>query len=288
MMGRISIAIAISALLATISTPAAAKPADELIEIVKGEAVELRADRAYLLFRVSQQKGVRPLEPLLMRVPSNAEVARYESAKEAAFGKALPKLTKAYEKALERHRRSGPSTRPAPQPPSIDNFQFVWDEVANLQDVDFGDQFVKSAAEETFLVEALPGDYVLYGFTPTTGLPRLMVCLCLGTVGFSAGAGEVTDLGYLISDFSFKPSLAPELNGRAGFVGTVRPARQDSSMPAALANVPLVQARYRAIGRFFTPNAVNIDRLAPVPGVLDYSGGKVIDLAAGQEVPDNF
>jgi hypothetical protein len=49
-----------------------------------------------------------------------------------------------------------------------------------------------------------------------------------------------------------------------------------------------VPATYRAVGRFFTPNAVNIARLAAVPGVLDYDAGKVIDASSGQRVPDNF
>lgn len=282
------LAIALLSALLPIGAPAAAKPADELIEIAGGKPVTLRTDRAYLMFRVPQQAGVRPLEPLLMRVPNSEEIARYEAARAEAFAKALPGLTKAYERALARHREAGTAAGPAPAPPTIDSFAFAWDAVANLQDVDFGRQFVKTPTEETFLVEALPGDYVLYGFTPSTGLPRLMVCMCLGTVGFSAMAGEVTDLGYLVSDFAFEPSQAPELKGRGGYIGTVRAARADSSMPQALASTSVVPALYRAVGRFFTPNAVNIARLVPVPGVLDYAGGTVIDAATGQAVPDNF
>lgn len=282
------LAIALLFALLPLGAPAAAKPADELIEIAGGKPVTLRTDRAYLMFRVPQQAGVRSLEPLLMRVPNPEEIARYEAARAEAFTKALPGLTKAYERALARHREAGTATGPAPAPPTIDSFAFAWDAVANLQDVDFGRQFVKTPTEETFLVEAPPGDYVLYGFTPSTGLPRLMVCMCLGTVGFSAKAGEVTDLGYLVSDFAFESSQAPELKGRGGYTGTVRAARADSSMPQALASMSVVPAPYRAVGRFFTPNAVNIARLVPVPGVLDYAGGTVIDAATGQAVPDNF
>lgn len=280
-----SLVITLLAALFLLGAPAAAKPADELIEIAGGKPFAPRADRAYLMFRVTQQAGVRPLEPLLMRAPTSEEIARYEAARAEAFAKALPGLTKAYERALARAREAG--TAP-PAPPSLDSFAFAWDAVANLQDVDFGRQFVKTPAEETFLVEALPGDYVLYGFTPSTGLPRLMVCMCLGTVGFSARAGEVTDLGYLISDFALEPSRAPELAGRGGWAGTVRAVRADSSMPQALAQTQIVPAQYRAVGRFFTPNAVNIGRLVPVPGVLDYVGGFVIDAATEQAVPDNF
>jgi hypothetical protein len=286
MMLRYAIALIVAFL--ALSAPASAKPADELIEIAGGKPITLRPDRAYLMFRVTQQSGVTPLEPLLMRVPTAEEIARYEAAKAEAFAKALPSLSKTYQRNLDRLRQSAAPADPAPVAPTLESFPFAWDAVANLQDVDFGRQLVKTAAEETFLVEALPGDYVLYGFTPSTGLPRLMVCLCLGSVGFSAKAGEVTDLGYLISDFAYRPSKAPELKGQGGYTGTVRAARSDSSMPPALADARIVRAQYRAVGRYFTPNAVNIGRLASVPGVLDYAGGTVIDAATGQAVPDNF
>lgn len=265
-----------------------AKPPDELNEIKAGQVSEVRSDRAYLLFRVTQRDGVKPLEPLLMRVPTEVELERYEVAKADAFAEALPSLNSQYEREVKRYQSYGDTSKPAPQKPAIESFAFVWDEVANLQDVDYGDIFAKTEDEETFLVEAKPGEYVLYGFTPSTGLPRLMFCMCLGTVGFTANAGEVTDLGYLISDFSLRGSNAPELDGRLGFSGTVRPARPDSSIPQALNNKKITAAKYRAVGRFFTPNAVNVDRLAPVPKVLDFAKGKVINSMTGEEVPDNF
>jgi hypothetical protein len=285
-MGRLAL-IALAACLLPLQG-LAAKPADELVEIAGGKPVNLRADRSYLLFRVPRPQNSNPLEPLLMRVPSSEEIARYEAARAAAFAKALPDLTKAHQRAVEQNRKSGATSGPPPAPPSLDNFAFSWDEVANLQDVDFGRKFARNAEEETFLVEALPGDYVLYGFTPSTGLPRLMVCMCLGTVGFSAKAGEVTDLGYVISDYAAEASRIPELQGEPGYSATVRPVRADSSRAPGLEHAPVMPATYRAVGRFFTPNAVNITRLTRVPGVLDYDAGKVIDAASGRRVPDNF
>lgn len=288
-MGRA--ALAILAALAVLSAPLhslTAKPADELVEIAGGKPITLRADRAYLLFRVPRPQNSNPLEPLLMRIPGSDEVARYEAARAAAFAEALPGLIKAHQRAMEQYRKVGAEAGSPPPAPSLERFAFSWDEVANLQDVDFGRKFARGAEEETFLVEALPGDYVLYGFTPSTGLPRLMVCMCLGSVGFSAKAGEVTDLGYLISDYASASSRIPELEGAQGYSGTVRPVRADSSRAPGLADVRVVAATYRAVGRFFTPNTVNIARLVRVPGVLDYDAGKVIDANSGQRVPDNF
>jgi hypothetical protein len=189
---------------------------------------------------------------------------------------------------------------PAPAKPSLEHFAFAWDEVQNLQAVDFGDAFVKSEGENTYLVEATPGDYVLYGLTPSMGLPRLVVCFCLGTVGFTARAGEVTDMGYLYADYAFKKSTVSYLAAETGYgpssdvggwvltAGTIRPVRPDSSRPSAIQPGAIVAADYRAVGKYFTPDAAGINRLVPVPGILDYRGGDVIDVKSGQVAPDNL
>lgn len=279
-------------------------PPDELVEIKNGAVPQLRADRAYLLFRIPRPSGANSIEPLLMRVPAADEIARYERAREQAYAEALPGLRRDYERELEREQRRRERGResddPSPQPPSLETFQFVWDEVANLQDVDFSDTFARTSDENTYLVEAVPGDYVLYGMTPAIGLPRLMVCFCLGTVGFSAPAGQITDLGYIIGDIARNRSAQPELAGESGYgpssdvgvgvllAGTVRPARADSSMPAGLAVLPIVAGEYRAVGRYLTPNTMGINRLVPVSGVLEYDRDAVIDARTGIAVPDNL
>lgn len=278
-------------------------PPDELIEIEAGETPQIRADKAYLLFRIPAQQGPS-IEPLLMRVPSAAEIGRFEQAKAAAFQRALPDLTRDYERLLARRARQKESGQepegPVPPAPSLDSFAFVWDEVANLQDVYFGDAFVRGESENTYLVEVPPGEYVLYGLSPATKLPQMVVCFCLGTVGVRAEPGRITDLGYIIGDYAKMRSALPELADETGFgpssdpgpwilaAGTVRPVRENSSLPAALRGTRIEPAAYHAVGRFFTPNAMGINRLVPVPGILAYDGGKVIDVATGQAVPDNF
>lgn len=279
-------------------------PPDELVEIRNGAVPQLRTDRAYLLFRIPRPSGANSIEPLLMRVPTEDEIAHYERAREMAFTEALPGLRRDYERELERDQRRRARGRendePLPQPPSLETFQFVWDELANLQDVDFSDTFARTQEENTYLVEAVPGEYVLYGMSPSVGLPRLMVCFSLGTVGFSAQAGQITDLGYIIGDIARDRSIQPELAAESGYgpssdvgmgvllAGTVRPVRSDSSMPAGLATMPVLAAEYQAVGRFLTPNTMGINRLVAVPGVLDYDRGTVIDARTGEPVPDNF
>ena len=277
---------------------------DELVEIRDGELPQLRSDRAYLLFRIPRYRGASALEPLFMRVPTVDEIARFQQARAAAFAEALPGLTEDYEREFERRerrrQRGRDSDEPPPAQPTLENFAFVWSEVANLQAVDFSDTFARTEAENTYLVEAPPGEYILYGMSPSMGLPRMEVCFCLGTVGFSARAGHITDLGYVIGDYARERSVVPELAAESGYgpssdvgdwvltTGTVRPAREDSSMPAQLSGVSVTAGEYHAVGRYFTPNTNGINRLVPVPGILAYDRGQVIDVRSGALVPDNL
>ena len=272
---------------------------DEMREIKAGQSVDLRADRAYLLFRTPRMSGVPSFEPILMRVPTMTEKARYEDAKKSAFERDLPKLRKEYERAMAKFaKRQDGGT--APSAPTLDTYNFTWDEVQNLQTVDFGDAFVKSKTQNTYLVEVPPGEYVLYGTTLSTGLPRLLVCFCLGTVGWDANAGQITDLGYFYADLAKSRSDVPELAAETGYgpssdaggtplmAATIRPARTQSFIPPDLADLPIAAAGHRAVGRFFNPNAAGINRLVPVAGILEYDGAKVIDPTTGETVPDNF
>lgn len=54
-------------------------------------------------------------------------------------------------------------------------------------------------------------------------------------------------------------------------------------MPDALRGATVRRADYHAVGKFFDPRAVTINRLVPVPGILAYDGGRVIDVRSGRE-----
>ena len=181
-----------------------------------------------------------------------------------------------------------------PAPPTLETFNFVYDEVSNVQRINGA--FVAARPESAYLVQVLPGDYVLYGASYGSSFykPTLFACMCLGTVGFSAPPGIVTDLGYFMGDMAHRPSLINELTEEsasapssmtpaAPIAATVRPARPDSMVPEALRGKSLRPADYRAIGRFVEPRAIGINRLAPVPGILAYEGRRVIDVRTGAD-----
>jgi hypothetical protein len=58
------------------------------------------------------------------------------------------------------------------------------------------------------LIEVDPTDYIIYGSTDGGDLET---CNCLGTVGFHADAGVITDLGTILFDDSDAVSEIPEL-----------------------------------------------------------------------------
>lgn len=291
--------------LAFLPPPLAAQDeGDEMVEIKEGEAFNLRADRAYILYRTPRFSGVPRFEPVFLRIPTDAELAIYDAKKLAAFEEALPKLTEEHQKELERRERDiqrGRDVPPvAPPPPSLETFNYLGGPTANLQSIAFNRAFVQQPEENTYLVEVTPGDFVLYGTSFATGWSGVHVCYCLGTVGFEAKAGEITDLGYFYADTAKFKSDIPEIAAESGFgpssdagasfllAGTVRPVRNDSFVPAALDRSRLIAARYHAVGKFVTPNTIGVNRLVPVPGVLDYDRGQVVDVASGQIVPDNY
>lgn len=281
---------ALLALLLVLATPALAKPAEMMVPAAAG--VTLKPDRAYLLLRTLKGSPA----PALMRVPSEAELAAHEAARAAAFARAEPELVKTRNAALAREQAAKAAGKPfretIPPVPSLETFDFVYEDISNLANVPMGKPLEKTDTGATHLLEVMPGDYVLYG----VGFAKaLHTCLCLGTVGFAAPAGQITDLGTILIALAWRPSDIPELAGETNMGASVnghvalwavalRPA--SGAVPAALTGV--TPADYRAVGKFLSPIAFNINRLAALPGVLGYRGGDVLDLRSGAVVSPNF
>lgn len=287
-------------LLLAVAAAASASPIDEMVEIEAGKAVTIRPDRAYILFRTIRPEGVLSVEPIFLRIPSRAEMARYMAARREAWLRAEPGLIRQREAQLRKKAEAEAEGREfkgeVPPPPSVETFNFPYDEVANVRRVDADRPFVKARPESIYLVEVLPGDFVLYGasYGSSALKPSLFACMCLGTVGFAAPAGAITDLGYFMGDRVDKVSKIPELTAESGFGpgsvaihaplgATVRPVRPDTPVPAGLGGATVRPADYRAIGRFVEPRAITVNRLAPVPGILAYEGRRVIDVKTGAD-----
>lgn len=289
---------ALALALATIGGAATAQDTGAMRLFEDGEAISFDPDKAYILLRHSRREGGEKISPILLRVPGEDEMRAYFAAREAAFAEAEPELIEEREKALRDQARAIERGREydkaVPPVPTAENFNFVWEDRVNLQNLAFGDAFYEEDKLAVWLLEAPPGEYVLYGASYGGIMrPGLHVCFCLGTIGFTAKAGEVTDMGTFLSDIAKTQSDVPELVAETGFgpstdvllalaAGTIRPVQSGDVVPAPAQNQPVVAASYSAVGRYFHPGALGINRLAPIPGILDYDRGDVIDVQTGE------
>lgn len=282
---------------------ARAAPDREWLQIEAGQPIVLKPDRAYLLLRRWQPDGAVKVEPILMRVPTAQELEQYDAAKREAFEKARPALLAARDKQLAKKAEADAAGKPfdgmVPPEPNLESFAFDYQAVANVQSVRIGKALVRAQPESVYLIEAVPGDYVFYGMSWALGRSSLFTCLCLGSVGFHAQAGVVTDLGTFLGDSAKFESHIPELKPESGFgpssdaffpllVGGLRLPAPGAAMPDGLHGLTIVPADYHAIGRFLDGRALGINRMVPVPGVLAYDNGKVVDVKSGQVVADHF
>lgn len=252
---------------------AAAKGGDGVVSHKSAPAV-LDPGKAYLLFRSSAAKsGMMNIEHVFLRIPTDAEIGTWKAARQAAYDADLPKLQK--------KAKGGPV-------PTIGEYSFDYAGPGNVFAIDAGD-FIEDGEMRQFLVEVPAGNYVLYGIS--VGGRGVSTCNCLGTVRFGAAAGTITQLGSLYADKVHKESPIPNLEDSVGpsmfnygfILGqALLPPDDNTPIPATLASLPRQQAEFSAVGLFREPGAPSINRLAPIPGILGYDRGKVIDLRTGQ------
>lgn len=223
----------------------------------KGAVPQLSPDKAYFLIRTTDAE---PFEaaPVLVRALSKEELTA----------------------AAERHKKDA-RTKEEP----------------NVVLMDGARPFVKIGNARTTLVAAKPGTYILAANTHSGGSLKsrgtVAVCLCLGSVRFEAKPGVITDMGSYLTVPDDKPSpiaeTAREVRGRridqSAFTVAVllRPVSETMPVPESLAALPRAAAEYRAQSPFPNYFGVPVNRLSPIPGVLDYDAeGRVVDLKAAK------
>ncbi|TRD10775.1 hypothetical protein FGU71_02090 [Erythrobacter insulae] len=265
MIARMIFAAMLAAVL-PFASPSAVLAKDEsgFVQLRKEEPVEIAADRAYFLMRVPEAAN----SIFFLRVPSDEELQSYEAAKRAEY---------------DRKSRKMP----------YEEFVFDWEDVTNLYEVRPKRQYVELQPEmRVQIVAAPPGDYVVYGLGYNGFLYQ---CNCMGSVGFSAKAGQVTDLGTFLISNAWDPSPFPELNaesdlGRVArmdfgmFAFGIKAAEPQDFIPPQLSGSSLTPAAYKAIGPWVDRRRVFANRLATMPGVLEYREGIPFDPVTAQEL----
>ncbi|MES2496052.1 MAG: hypothetical protein V4618_08055 [Pseudomonadota bacterium] len=245
----------------------ATKPSSHFRPIVAGELFQQKADRAYILARCMAAWEPCAI-PMFLRLPSADEVNYFQSAKLEAWKKKGGKI-------------------------ALADFSFELPDINNLYYVDTKNALERDAVGSTYLIETDPGTYVIYGLGNKLSMA---VCLCLGSIKFSAKAGDITDVGTFLSSRASEPPLYPELAEVTDLGPTfdmdfplpaiaLRPVSANDRLPSMLRAFPRVAAQFHAVGPFFEASARLITRLAPFPGVLAYKRGAVIDVRSGEELP---
>lgn len=266
-----------------LALPAFADDGTGVIAIHAG-AIAVRPDRAYILLRVDQtQSKLAPTQPVFLRTPTEAEAANYLAAKQATCPGAPPAGDKSQKEAANNAS------------PPIQQCEFEYKGPKNVFAVTKGMSFEGKGDFHLYLLEIIPGDYVFYGSSAATLSGSVLdTCNCLGTVGFHAAPGVITDLGTFLFDTVEQKSTIPELAAETGWgksfgnevIGAaIRPADKNIAVPALVATFPRNPAVYHAVGSYVEPGTENINRLAPIPGVLHYANGRVVDEASGSILP---
>ena len=218
-----------------------------------GKPVVLQQDQAYFLFRTIVPKGTWDYTPAFVRLLGDGEL-------------------KAAQNTKERDRDSIPSN-------------VVW--------LNEADPFSKKGEELTFILPAKPGTYVVGAVGWVGGAYAFLGnCLCLGTVKFEAKPGVITDLGTFTAARDDIPTTIPQLQKYVRATDTIdpvpvitllQPFADGMSVPAEVSSLPKSAADYRAAGSFPNYFGAIVDRLPPIPGVLDYDkDGRVVDLNAAR------
>ena len=225
----------------------------------------LQPDWAYILARISHIKvGIFTIQHVLLRVPNAQEMVAYRAARDAAYSK-VRKASSSPDTPRNRND-NGP-------------IAFAYDGKPNVFAIDSG-KFIEDGELRTVLIQVPPGKYILYGIAHSG--KGFMTCNCLGTVSFLARPGVVTDIGSLYADKVLSQSDFPQLESNLGaamreysfyFGEALVPVKATDPVPASLSKLAIQPAQIEVVGEYYEPGAVTINRLAPIPGILDYVRG---------------
>lgn len=222
------------------------------------------------------------------KVPTDEEREIVSKLRGAALQKARDKWAKkqaSYDKHKAWHDKQGTKpTRVEPIEPTEETFSFTPPEQFMMFSIGPLNRFEKGKGLSLYLQEVPAGEYVYYG---TTNL-GLGACACMGTVKFNAEPGTISALRY---DGVWLDKNGEEVGrGRlpegvdtndqlvrvAMIIEKVDESAFDPRLPSDwIRDADLVPMP-------FVPNwmGAEINRLAPIPGVLAYNRDEVIDVQA--------
>jgi len=244
--------------------------------------ISLDPTKAYILL---QSGGGVPLT--FFREPTQAHRDRVAAERAEGLAKAREKYAKekaSYDRARESFKKRGRSFRgKKPTEPTESNFSWPAPELSQMFSMGQSGHFAKDGAS-LYLHEVPPGTYVFYGvFSSVDG-----DCACMGTVKFEAAAGKIAALQYLIIflDEKGQPTVGREAMRGLEIDDQITRIGMAIELPSTLALDPRLPRDWVVPARFepvpFVPNWLGsrINRIQPIPGLIEYDRDRVIDVQA--------
>lgn len=272
--------------LAAASAPALA--ADDLPEIAfetqvmkDKDQVSLDPTKAYILL----QSPVA-IPATFFKVPTDDEREIVSNLRAAELAEAREKWAKKkerHDKLKAQRAKLGKSyTAEEPEEPTEDSFSYPTPEQHMMFSVGPLNRFDKGDGLSLYLQEVPPGEYTYYG---TTNL-GLGACACMGTVKFDAAPGTITAIRY---DGVWLDEKGNEVargkmpdgvdtNDQLVRVAMIIEPVDEAAYDPRLPRDWIRQAELTLVS--FVPNwmGAEVNRIAPIPGVLAYDRDQVIDV----------
>lgn len=262
-------------------------------DIVKDKpTVALDPARAYILLR---SDAATPLH--LMKEPSEFDRSAYQSMRAEAFAKARRKYEKEFaryeaaRKSAARFKKDDPRARVPAKPvePTEANFEFTPFHLMAGVSIGPLNRFAKrDGGASVYLQAVTSGDYRIYG--PIAAAPNggfFGRCFCMGSVKFEAKAGEITDMGTILTSVEGPGVQAAAGNAFVSLQPTgfrIEPAGSTTPLDPRLKNMTVRPAAYRPAGKLPNYFGLAIDRIPEMPGVMRYERDRIVDLTASAEL----
>lgn len=239
--------------------------------------------KAYVLLRGDTSTAMK-----LARVADAEEQASYEAYRLREFEKAHAKYlkkAKLWEQQAKFLKASGKPLPPKPSEPLRDTFQVTPYEVLTMVSIGPIYRFAKSDTQSTYLQALTPGEYRLYGPIYMAAEGAIGSCYCMGSVKFTARAGEVTDLGVILTRGVTAPtapqgdSSMPTPFAAQVFLGE---APVGMTLDPRIAGLPIRRAAFRPVGKLPNYYGVELGRIPAMAGVIGYDRDRILDLTVGE------
>jgi hypothetical protein len=241
--------------------------------------------KAYILV---ESPGAVPVT--LFKYPTSEERAKDDAERDAKIAEEHEDWVKDHARWEQKMERFEPSPK-TPQPP-IEPIEptvatFAWQPLELRRMVSLGplNRFSKSEDVSLYVQEVPPGEYVYYGAINL----GLGVCACMGTVRFDAVAGKVTTLRY---DYAFmdkagnlletdrKLPEGVETNDAITRLAMILTYADEGAADPRIPPEMLRPADFTAMPMLPNWLGTEINRIQPIPGVLEYERGNAVDVKA--------